>query len=80
MASEWPVGKEGASGPEAIACRDVTGLDCSYVAHRDWSPEEAGGSLVTQVLSQISFHISVTHPGHGRNAEMRAEIRRRIRV
>lgn len=76
MAYEWPTRRDGA--PEGVACSDVTGLSCDFIAQRDWTPDEVRGDLVAQVISQMSFHVARSHPGHALNTQMRAELRARL--
>jgi len=52
-----------ASLDQTLSCKDVTNLDCDYVAKpddsADWAPR---GEVSQQLLAQMTTHVGTHHP------------------
>ncbi|MFN2388969.1 MAG: hypothetical protein ABR575_05110 [Actinomycetota bacterium] len=64
---------------DAVACSDVTDLDCDYIAERDPSADWADrGQVSDQLLAQLTTHVAKKHPDHALSPKRIDEIRSRI--
>ncbi len=66
--------------PDSIACRDVTGLQCDYVAQLDNSSLWADrGGADDQLLAQLTSHVSTDHPERPLSRDEISQLRSRLR-
>ena len=75
-----PIGSGGDASLDAtLACSDVTGIDCDFVASPDHAASWAKpGQIQEQLLAQITTHIGKEHPENVLPQERIEEIREQL--
>lgn len=65
-------------GSLGVQCRDVTGVECDFVARLDVSPRGASGNDVDQLISQLATHAAAAHVGHALDSDQTRQLRDRL--